>query len=151
MGILACGNCVWSALYLRFPAIATFCTVTSLWLVALSILRIVLKRSISGVPSIVIVVPALILCALASPMLIGPVLFAWVPVCCAVGTVSLLRNADPVGRRAAMRLAVVACCVGGAFGAAEYEKFGRLTQEQKDKINPAIQMRRLLNREAEKS
>jgi uncharacterized membrane protein len=81
MPTLACGNCVYYAMWLRFPPISSWVVLIPLWFLALAAVRSFGKARLRAVPPFSIaVVLVLVVCTL-SPGIIGPPLGFWIPVC----------------------------------------------------------------------
>jgi len=133
----ACGTCVYLSIWHRFPAIESWCLIFPLWFVALAAIRTIFRTALSGLPALWIAVPLVLLVALLSPGSAGPLLGAWIPVCCIAGTISGLRR-QPVDRprravRSILIIAMLALISGGAWDFIAYEQ---MPAEARDRLRP---------------
>lgn len=133
---LACGNCVFYALWHRFPAIVSWSVVFSVWLIALSLVRTAGGVRIPGVPPIYLALPLVLLVWLFAPGMAGPVLGIWIPVCCVIGTSSALTQPAMKHRRVVNWLGVTAAFCLVVFGAWDYVRYHELSPEERARWQP---------------
>lgn len=135
--MLACGNCVYYSLYLKFPPIASLVVIFPLWLVGLSAIRTLMRARLLGVPSLYLTVPLVLLVWLFSPATYGPPLGFWIPICCVVGTISGLSSQQSAAvKRGVLLLLVCAVISSAAFGTLNVLQYYQMSEQERDQLNP---------------
>lgn len=83
---LACGNCVYYAMWHKFPPTASWVLIIPCWFLLLSVIRTWTGLKLSTIPHIYIAIPLVVAVFFFSPGAIGPPLGLWIPFCCVIGT-----------------------------------------------------------------
>lgn len=125
-GLLACGNCVYDALWQLFPPTRSWIVIFPAWLLVLSAMRTLQHVRLWGVPPLYVTVPLIVAVFFLAPSMIGPPLGFWIPICCIVGTVSGISAAQSAQIRRCIlgiaALALLALIGGGTWNYVEYRR-----------------------------
>lgn len=133
---IACGNCVYYALWHKFPPTNSWVVLIPLWFLTLSAARTFGRTSIKGIPKLYIALPLVIAVLYFAPGMIGPPLGFWIPICCLIGTWAGL-HAKGVTLRKHVKVVTVCFTVALlAFGAGDYHQYNEMPQPEKDKLIP---------------
>jgi len=135
--VFACGNCVYYALWQKFPPVASWAVIIPLWFVALAAIRTYSELRIAAVPEVYFAIPLVLAVWLFAPGTLGPILGMWIPVCCLIGTNAALRpSQSPTLRRAVIRLSIVTGVTLVAFGVFNYVEYIRMPDQQRARYIP---------------
>lgn len=134
---LACGNCVYYAMWHRFPPISSWIVIIPVWFLFLSAIRTFSTNTISAVPTLHVAVPLVIAVFFFAPGMIGPPLGFWIPVCCVVGTFAgLIKNDSASVKRQLMATSALAVTALIAFGLRDYHLYNQMPTAEKEKFIP---------------
>lgn len=135
--LVACGTCVYYALWQRFPPIASWAVLIPLWFVAMATLRSYFGISIAAIPHLIVAVPLVVAVWLFAPGTLGPLLGVWIPMCIVIGTISATRpSRPPVIRRAFTILTVISGLILAAFGVANTVEYWQMSAEERKQFVP---------------
>ncbi len=138
LATLACGNCVYYAMWHKFPPTASWVLIIPGWFLALSIIRTWSDRKLSGIPRIYVALPLVLAVFFFAPGMIGPPLGFWIPVCCLIGTWTGLRyHWNTPLARSLITVTVLASFALAAFGARDYVQYKQMPAAEKQKFLPA--------------
>lgn len=134
--VIACGNCVHSSIWYRFPAIDSCVWIFPLWIVVLSGVRTFGNAKLRLVPSFPVTLILVFLILLLAPAMIGPPLGFWIPISCIAGTWSAFKLSKRV-KTAAVITATVAVVAQIGFGFHDYAVYKAMThQERLEFVSP---------------
>ena len=139
---LACGNCVYYAMWHRFPPTASWVVLIPLWYLALSTIRTFSSTKLMAVMPLYLAVPLILIIFLFAPGIIGPPLGFWIPVCILVGTISGFRNERPHLRQGVIVLSLVFAVLLLAFGTWDAIEYRRMPEARKAQLRPDWEMSR---------
>ncbi|MBD3672657.1 MAG: hypothetical protein HUJ26_03930 [Planctomycetaceae bacterium] len=149
LATLACGNCVYYAMWHRFPPTASWVFIIPGWFLVLSIVRTWSDTKLSLIPRIPIAIMLVVALFFFAPGMIGPPLGFWIPVCCLVGTWTGLRNhwKTPLANKlVAVTVFVAASLV--IFGVRDYRHYSQMPTSDKEKFRPIWEQREPQNQTA---
>ena len=135
--VIACGNCLYYAMWHRFPPIASCGVILPIWLVALAGVRAFSGAHLTAVPPIHAAIPLVLVVWIFAPGTGGPLLYLWIPFCCVIGTISGLRAAQTVTvRRTVAKLSFLAVLSLISFGALNSVSYNRMPPEERARYLP---------------
>ena len=144
--VIACGNCVYYAMWKKFPPISSWILIIPIWLVALAGVRTFSAARIAAVPPIYAAIPLVLAVWLFAPGTLGPLLGVWIPFCCIIGTISGLRASQPATvRRAVATLSVLTVLSLISFGVFNYVVYNQMPPKERAKYLPVWQLERHRN------
>lgn len=129
---LACGACVFSEIWFRFPPIASWCLIFPIWMVSLGAVRSKGGFPVRLVPPLPVSILLTVGMLLLWPGSLGPLMGIWIPVSCVAGTITTIRSQDPRAPRRIVSVIAVAttlCLVG--FGAWNYSNYFALSAAER--------------------
>jgi hypothetical protein len=85
LGSLPCGNCVYYALWHKFPPTTSWSIIIPIWFLALSVIRTWTNEELPAIPTIFLGLPLVLAVFFFAPAEIGPPLGFWIPICCVIG------------------------------------------------------------------
>ncbi len=143
ISVIACGNCVYDALWLDFPPTASWVIIIPCWFLVLSFIRTWTGISLSGIPPIYIAIPLVFIVFLIAPGMIGPPLGFWIPVCCIIGTwKGFQKNRRKPTTKTLLAVTVVTILMLVTFGAHDYYKFSQMPKTEMAKFLPVWERNR---------
>ena len=135
--MLACGNCVYYAMWNRFPPTESWVVIIPLWFLILSGMRTFGAGRLKSIPPLYVAAPLVFAVFLFAPAAIGPPLGFWIPICCVVGTVSALsRKQSPGLRKSVLLLTAGVVAALTVFGVRDYVAYRQMPVEEKAKFQP---------------
>ncbi len=134
---LACGNCVYYALWHKFPPTASWVVILPAWFLVLSVIRTVTGKKLSGIPHFLISLPLVVAALFYGPATLGPMLGLWIPVCIVVGTATGLQQHQrtPLARPLLAITAIAMLCLL-LCGALNYFQYYQMPASQRDAFRP---------------
>lgn len=135
--LLACGNCAYYALWLKFPPTASWVVIFPVWFLLLSAGRTWTGKPLAGIPTLYSAIPLVLIVVLLAPATVGPALGFWIPVCCVIGTWSGIRryHATSLGRTLIGLTAAIGVSLV-AFGAFDYRLYHSMSAAEKARFRP---------------
>ena len=133
----ACGNCVYYAMWHRFPPTASWVFIIPAWFLVLSLVRTGTGKTLQAIPRIYVAIPLVLAVFLLAPGAIGPPLGFWIPLCCIIGTYAGIKE-HWKSSLARTLTAVLACTSMSlvAFGAYNWQQYDQLPTAEKEKLRP---------------
>lgn len=134
---LACGNCVYYAMWHKFPPTNSWVVIIPLWFVLLSAIRTFSNGKLWAIPTLHFALPIVIVVGVIAPGMIGPPLGFWIPICCIAGTVSAISNdQSPLIRKRVLRLTGCVLVALVAFAACDYVAYNNMSAKERAKFTP---------------
>lgn len=133
----ACGNCVYYAMWQRFPPISSWVVIIPCWFLALSSIRTFRAARLSGIPPLYVAAPLVLAVAFFAPGVIGPPLGFWIPICCAIGTWAGLARTQPKNVKAAtLVVSAIVTIALVAFGAYDLVTYYQMPEAERQRFIP---------------
>jgi len=136
LSIIACGICVYYAMWQNFPPTSSWIIIIPLWFLMFSAIRTSTGITIKGIPTLYVAIPLVIAVFYVAPGMIGPPLGLWIPACCIAGTCAGLRSENSSVRRSVAKLSVIVIGSLLVFGGRDYYVYNQMPQVEKDKFIP---------------
>ena len=138
MMILGCGNCVYYAMWHRFPPTSSWVVIVPLWFIVLSVIGPSTSMRLRAIPPVYVAIPLVLAVVFFAPGVIGPPLGFWIPICCIVGTVSgLSKLQSPKTRKVVLGITVAAVVALVGFGTCDVVADNRMLAAEKERYLPA--------------
>lgn len=135
--ILACGNCVYFAMWHQFPPMASWVLIIPGWFLVLSAIRTWTGQKLVAIPHIYTAIFLVLAVFFIAPSIIGPPLGFWIPVCCIIGTwVGIHKNWNTTLARTLIAITMVTAISLVAFGALDYRRYDQMPAAEKEKRLP---------------
>ncbi len=135
--MLACGNCVYYAMWHAFPQTSSWVIIIPLWFLALSAIRTFSTSKLRTIPPLFFAVPLVFLVGLFAPGMIGPPLGFWIPICCIAGTVSgWSREQSQTIRKTVIALTGCVLVALVASGSRDYVTYNQIPAAERAKFTP---------------